>query len=117
VLTHRHLIASLVFVWSLGGILNAFSHCLLESDLRTNGGGQISVSISCLDNQGHPFLAQVAQRDKRVHFSKIEKRPTDSHHKALLPGGAFHLAPFPSSASILVSLSVPIYQLTNVYRI
>jgi len=117
VLTHRHLIASLVFVWSLGGILNAFAHCLLENDLPTKISGQIPVSISCLHKQGHPFLAQITQRDKRIHFSNIGKRPADIYHKDLLPEGAFHFTPFPSSASILVSLSVPIYQLKNVYRI
>jgi hypothetical protein len=101
----------------LAALLNAVGHCFLDNDLPTKNTGQIPVSISCLDNQEHPFLAQVTQRDKRIHFSKIDKRPTDTHHKALLPGGAFHLTPFPSSASILVSLSVPIYQLKNVYRV
>jgi hypothetical protein len=115
VLTHRYLIASLVFVWSLGGILNAFAHCRLENHLPAKTSVQIPVSISCLDNQDHPFLAQVIQRDKKIHFSKIEKRPTDIYHTDLLPEGAFHLTPFPSSASILVS--VPIYQLKNVYRV
>jgi len=111
------LIISLVFSFSLGGLFNAVGHCFLDNDLPTQNIGPIRVSISCLDNQEHPFLAQVTQRDKRIHFSKIEKRPTDIYQKALLPGGAFHLTPFPSSASILVSLSVPLYQLKNVYRI
>jgi len=116
-LKDRLLIISLACLFSLAALLNAFAHCLLENDLPTKISGQIPVSISCLDKQEHPFLAQVTQRDQRIHFSKIETRPTDSHHKALLAGGAFHLTPVPSSASVLVSLSVPIYQLKNVYRV
>ena len=109
------LIVSLVFFFSLGGLLNAVGHCFLDNDLPTQNIGPIPVSISCLDKQEHPFLAQVPQRDKRIHFSKIEKRPTDIYQKALLPQGNSHLTPLPSSASILVS--VPVYQLKNVYRI
>jgi len=105
----------LVFLFSLGGFLNAFAYCLLENDLPTKITGQIPVSISCLDNQDHPFLAQVPQRDKRTHFSKIEKRPTDIYQKALLPEGNSHLTSWRFPTSILVS--VPIYQLKNVYRI
>jgi hypothetical protein len=117
VLRHRFLIVSLVFLLSLGGLLNAFAHCLLENDLPTKSHGQIPASISCLDNQDHPFLAQVDQRDKRIYFSKAEKRPADIHHKALLPGETFYLTRLRPPVSILVSLSVPIYQFKNVYRI
>ena len=109
------LIVSLVFFFSLGGLLNAVGHCFLDNDLPTQNIGPIRVSISCLDNQEHPFLAQVTQRDKRVHFSKIEKRPTDIYQKALVPEGNAHLTSWRSPASILVS--VPIYQLKNVYRV
>jgi len=114
---NRFLIISLACLFSLAAFLNGVGYCFLDTDLPTQMTGQIPVSISCLDNQDHPFLAQVIQRDKRVHFSKIEKQPTYIYQKALVPGGACHLAPFPSSASILVSLSVPIYQLKNVYRV
>jgi len=117
VLTHRYLIAALVFLFSLGGFLNAFAHCLLENDLPTNISGQTPVSVSCLDNRGHPFLAQVDQRDKRIHFSKIEKRPSDINQKASLPKETFYLARARSLASSLVPSPVPIYQLKNVYRI
>jgi len=114
-LKNRLLIISLVFFFSLGGFLNAVGHCFLDNDLPTQNIGPIRVSISCLDNQDHPFLAQVPQRDKRTHFSKIEKRPTDIYQKALLPEGNSHLTSWRFPTSILVS--VPIYQLKNVYRI
>jgi len=115
VFKHRFLIISLACLFSLAALLNAVGHCFLDNDLPTKNTGQIPVSISCLDNQGHPFLAQVTQRDKRIHFSKIEKRPTDIYQKALVPEGNAHLTSWRSPASILVS--VPIYQLKNVYRI
>jgi len=114
-LKNRLLIISLVFFFSLGGLLNAFAHCLLDNDLPTKISGQIPVSVSCLDKQEHPFLAQVTQRDKRIHFSKIEKRAAYIYDKALLPEETFHLAILRPPASILVS--VPIYQLKNVYRV
>jgi len=108
---------SLACLFSLAALLNAVGHCFLENDLPTQINGQIPISIFCLDNQGHPFLAQVSQRDERIDFSKIEKRPGEFYHKGLLPGGVFHLTRSRSPASILVSLSVPIYQFKNVYRI
>jgi hypothetical protein len=117
VLRHRSLILSLVFLFSLGGILNAVGHCLLDYDFPTKSHGQISVSISCLDNQDHPFLAQVDQRGKGNYFSKAEKRTADVHPKALYPGETFHFARPRAAVSTLVSLSVPIYQFKNVFRI
>jgi len=107
----------LIFFFSLGGLLNAFAHCLLENDLPTKIGTQIPVSISCLDNQEHTFLTQVDQREKRIHFSKIDKRLANIYDKALSPGENFNLTVLRSPASILFSLSVPIYQVKNVYRI
>jgi len=117
VLKHRLLILSLVFLFSLGGLLNAFAHCLLEVDFPAKISGHIPFSISCLGNQEDPFLSQVDQREKRSHFSKIEKRLADIYDKALLSRETFHLTALRSPVSILVSLSVPIYQLKNVYRI
>jgi hypothetical protein len=117
VLKHRFLIVSLIFLFSLGGLLNTFAHCLLEKDLPTKSSDHIPSSITCLDHQEHPFLAQVGQRDKRIHFLKIENRPAVICHKALLSGGTFHLTALRSPASILFSSSVPIYQVKNVYRI
>jgi len=107
----------LVFFFSLAGLLSAFAHCFLDHDLATVSSRQISLSISCLDNWDHPFLAQVHQRDKRVYFSKADKRLAEIHHKALLPGETFQLTHLRPPISNLVSLSVPIYQLKNVYRI
>jgi hypothetical protein len=104
-------------LFSLGGLLNAFAHCLSEKDLPSKSGAQVPVSISCLDNQENPFLAQVDQRDKSIPFSKIENRPADTRYKALLLEEASYLAPLRLPASILVSLSVPIYQFKNVYQI
>ena len=117
VLRHPLLIASLVFLFSLGGILNAFAHCPLEHDLPIKISGQIPVSISCLDNQEHLFLTQRDQREKRISFPRIDKRLTDIYDEAVLPGKTLHLTRLQFSASILVPLSVPIYQAKNVYRI
>jgi len=116
-LKHRLLIISLVFLLSLGGLLSAFAHCFFEHDLLTASSRQIPLSISCLDNHDHPFLAQVSQRDKRIYFSKADKRPAEIHRKALLPGETFQLTRLRPPISNSVSLSVPIYQLKNVYRI
>jgi hypothetical protein len=117
VLRHRFRIASLVFLFTLGGLFNAFAHCLLEHDVQTEISGQIPLSISCLNNQDHPFLIQRDQREKRISFLTIDKRLTDTHDEVLLPGKTLHLTSLPFSASILVSISVSIYQVKNVYRI
>jgi len=114
-IVNRFLIISLACLFSLATLLNGVGHCFLDNDLSTQITGQIPVSISCLDKQEHPFLAQVPQRDKRIHFSKIEKRPTDIYQKALVPEGNSHLTSWRSPVSILVS--VPIFQLKNVYRV
>ena len=114
VLRHRFRIAFLVLLFTLGGLFNAFSHCLLEPGVSTQISGQIPLSISCLEKQQDPFLAQIDQQGKRSHFSKIEKRPGDT---TLLPGEHFQLTPLRSPTAISVSLSVPIYQVKNVYRI
>jgi len=101
----------------VAGLLNAFAYCVLDNDLPTASSRQIPVSIFCLDNLDHPFLAQVGQRDKRIYFSKSENGPSDIYHKGLLPMETFHLARVRSLASGLVPSPGPIYQLKNVYRI
>lgn len=116
-LRHRFWIASLVFLFALGGLFNAFAHCLLEHDVSTQISGQIPLSISCRNNQEHPFLIQRDQREKRISFPTIDKRLTDSYDEVLLPGKMLHLTSLPFSDSILVSLSVSIYQLKHAYRI
>jgi len=117
VLKHRFLILALIFLFSPAGLLSAFADCFLDHDFANASSRQISLSISCLDNQDHPFLAQVDQRDKRIYFSKADKRPAEIHHKALLPGETFQLTHLRPPISNSVSLSVPIYQFKNVYRI
>jgi len=114
-LKHRLLTVSLVFLFSLGGLLNVFAHCVLENDLPIKTNGPIPASISCLHNQGYVFLAQVGQREKTINFLKIEKRAVYIYDKALLPEETFHLTILRSPASFLAS--VPVYQLKNVYRI
>ena len=111
------MIVSLIFFFSLGGLVNALGHCFLGNDLPTESITQIPLSISCLDNQDHPFVARVDQRDKRIHFSKIENSRAVICHKASLPGETFHFTGMRPAVSILDSLSVPIYQFKNVYRI
>jgi len=117
VLNHRFLIISLACLFSLATLLNAVGHCFLDGDFPSEVGDQIRVSVSYLDNQDHPCLAQVDQRNKRSYFSKADKRPADIHPKPLLPEETFHFTRMRPAVSILVSLSVPIYQFTNVYRI
>lgn len=101
----------------MGGLLNAFAHCLLEVDPPTKISSQTPVSISCLDNHEDPFLAQGDQRDKGSRFWKIEKNLSDIYHTPLRPGDNFQLTPLRSLNAILVSSSVPIYQFKNVYLI
>jgi len=98
-------------------LLNAFGHCFLNHDHATKSYGQIPVSISCLGNQEHPYIAQADRRDRKTNFSKANKRPADIHPRALLPEETFHFTRMRPAGSILVSLSVPIYQFNNVYRI
>jgi hypothetical protein len=117
VLRHRFLIASLIFLFSLGGLVNAFAHCILGNDFSTKISGQIPVSISCLDSKEHSFVAHVDQRDKRPHFSKVEKKLSDINHKASLAGETFYFISLRRPASIIVPLSVPIYQSKTVYQI
>lgn len=102
-------------MFSLAGLLNTFAHCLLEHHFPSKISSQIPVSISCLDNQENLFLTQRDQREKRISFPRIDKRLTDIDD-AVLPGKTYH-ARLQLSASISVSLSLPIYQVKNVYRI
>jgi hypothetical protein len=108
--------ACLVFLFTLGGLFNAFAHCLLEHDVPTQISGQMPLSVSCLNNQDHPFLIQRDQRE-RISFLTIDKRLTDTYDEVWLPRKMLHLTSLPFSASILVSISVSIYQVKNVYRI
>jgi len=101
----------------LAALLTAVGHCFLDNDLPTKSYDQIRVSIACLDNQDDSLIAQVDQRDRRSYFSKADKRPADIHPKALLPEESFHFTRMRPSVSNLVSLSLPIYQFKNVYRI
>lgn len=116
-LRHRFLILFFVAVFSQAGLLNSFAHCLFENDPPAEGSGHVQTAIPCLDSQEHLFLTQRDQGEKRISFPRIDKRLTDIYDDALLPGKTLHLTPLQFSASILLSLSVPIYQVKNVYRI
>jgi hypothetical protein len=117
VLGQRFLILSLACLFSWAVLVNAVGHCFLDSNHPTKSYGQIPLSISCLDNLDHPFLAQVNQRDKRIYFSKAEKRPADIHLKGLLPEETVNFTRIRPALALLISSSVPIYQFKNVYRI
>jgi hypothetical protein len=117
VFRHRFLIISLACLFAWAALLNAVGHCFLAHDHPTKSYGQIPTSISCPGNQEHSYLAQIDRRDRKLNFSKADKPPAGLHSKALLPEQSFHFARTRPAGSILVSLSLPIYQFNNVYRI
>ena len=113
----RFLIVPLIFFFSLLAFFNAFAFCLQENEVSARSTGQIPSSIPCLDNEENPYLFEAFQGHKKFHFSKTEKRAMGAYHEAPLHGGLFHRALLPSSGTISIPSSIPIYQLKTVYLI
>jgi hypothetical protein len=116
VFRHRFVIVSFVFFFLLVSSVNAFSLCFLENHVPANATGDTPASISCIDNE-HPFLVQFYQGHKKISFQKMEKRAINANHPAFLQRGPLVPAVTGASNGIFLSLSIPVYQLKNVYRI
>ena len=112
---HHFLTVSLVFFFSLLVFHDGF--CLPENEVSAKSTSQIPGSISCLDNEENPFLSQVFQVYKKIYLSEMGKRAIGAYHEALLHGGLLHHALLPSSGTIFLPSSIPIYQFTTVYLI
>lgn len=116
-LTPRSLIVSLIFFFSLAGSVNALTLCSLEKQVSTKSNGQIPGSIFCLDDEGSPFRSEVYQGYKKIYFPEIQDKAGTAHHVAFLQMGFLYPNRFGSLGTVLLPLSIPIYQLKTVYRI
>ena len=112
---YRLLIVCLTFFFSLVGSLNAF--CVLENEAPAKSTSQIRSSISCLGDEENPFLAQVYQGQKKIYFSKVEKRAMNASRVAFLRAELSSPTLLQPSGAIFAPFSIPIHQFNTVYRI
>lgn len=103
-------------VFPFMGSLNSLA-CLLHNELPAKNTSQVSSSISCLDNKENPFLFRGYQGQKRIYFPEMEKGAVNGYLGAALQAGPFYARPLQPSSHAFALLSIPILQLTTVYRI
>lgn len=115
-LKDRFFVYLFILLFGVAGSLNALA-CFLESDAPGKSSNSLPTFISCLDNEGGPFLLRADQRHENSS-SKIDKQAPNVYGVT----GSFrrepgYSAPARPSGAGFFPFSIPLYQLKTTYLI
>lgn len=113
----RALVFVFILLFGLVGSLNTLA-CFLENDAPGKGAYSSPTFVSCLDNEGSPFVLRAGQWKESKSPSEVDKNvPHRNATTGSFEGMRAPAVPALASGAVYFPFSMPIYQLKTAYLI